>query len=198
VLLKLIEDEQPEVRTQAVKASSGRHALIQLQSRLLLNDLSWAVRQAAATALGSHPKLQGGADLLRALAQDSDSDVGSECAKQLDRQLMSDGSAAAEQLPTDIELLCKAEAAVVQLGGRFNYLLNWLRGHTAIEINPLELAKYGTDLTALAEAKTLPRAHHVESMLATLIDLLGRQRRRSITLIGRAGAGKTALVNEPV
>ncbi|MBK8001131.1 MAG: AAA family ATPase [Verrucomicrobia bacterium] len=197
VLLKLIDDDEPEVRTQAVKASAGRHALMQLQSRLLLNDPSWAVRQAAATALGSHPKLQGGADLLRALAQDADSDVGSECAKQLDRQLMSDGSAAAEQLPTDVELLYKAEATVVQLGGRYNHLLNWLRAHGDCD-QSTGTAKYGTDLTALAEAKTLPRAHHVESMLATLIDLLGRQRRRSIALIGRAGAGKTALVNELV
>jgi len=198
VLLKLVEDEQPEVRAQAIKSSAGRRALIALQSRLLLNDPSWAVRQAAATALGSHPKLQGGADLLRALAQDADSDVCTECAKQLDRQFMSDGPAAVEQLPTDIEQLCKAEAAVVQLGGRFNHLLEWLRGHTAIAVNPRELAKYGTDLTTLAEAKSLPRAHQVESMLATLTDLLGRQRRRSIALIGRAGAGKTALVNELV
>lgn len=200
ILLKLVEDPEPEVRVHALKSSEGRKAFLGVQAELLANDAQWAVRAAAAKALGSHPHPQPVAcvELLRALANDSDSDVREECAKQLDRQLVRNNEVTVSQLPTAIDLLSKAEAAVAQMGGRFQPLLDWLRSHTEIAISPQELAKFGADLTALAEAKTLPRAHHVESFTAMLIDMLQRERRRSIVLIGKSGCGKSALVNELV
>jgi len=198
ILVELSDDAEPRVRAQFVKASEGRKDFALIQEEFLLEDVDWTVRRAAAAALGSHAQPTGSEELLRALANDADSDVREECAKQLDRQLSHHRDAAVSQLPTAIDLLCKAEAAVAQMSGRFKHLLDWLRSHTTIAVSPQELAKFGTDLTALAEAKTLPHAHHVESFTAMLIDLLQRERRRSIALIGKSGCGKSALVNELV
>jgi ATP-dependent Clp protease ATP-binding subunit ClpC len=84
------------------------------------------------------------------------------------------------------------------LGGKLKLLLEWLRGHTTIAVSPRQLAQFGTDLTALAEAGTLPRAHHVEQQKAMLLDLFQRERPRSMVLLGKSGTGKSSLVNELV
>lgn len=198
ILFKLVEDPEPDVCAQALKASDGRLSFLEIQSVILLTHRQWSVRLAAAKALGSYPQPMRCNELFRALVNDLHSEVQVECARQLNRQFGRNRGATISQLPDDVDLLCKAEAIVSKLGEGFRLLLEWLQAHTNIPANTEDLAKYGTDLTALAEAKSLPRAHNVEAMLATLIDLLGRRRRRSIALIGRAGAGKTALVNELV
>ncbi len=69
---------------------------------------------------------------------------------------------------------------------------------TEFSVNEEDLAGFGTDLTALAAAGSLPHAFKVEQPLRTLLEMVQRTPRRSIVLIGKAGSGKTSLVNELV
>jgi ATP-dependent Clp protease ATP-binding subunit ClpC len=59
-------------------------------------------------------------------------------------------------------------------------------------------AGFGTDLTALAEAGTLARAYAIDARVSNLLAMVTRSPRRSIALLGPAGSGKTALVQELV
>jgi ATP-dependent Clp protease ATP-binding subunit ClpC len=61
-----------------------------------------------------------------------------------------------------------------------------------------DLAIFGTDLTALAATGSLPHAFKVEQPLRTLLEMVQRVPRRSIVIIGKAGSGKTSLINELV
>ena len=53
-------------------------------------------------------------------------------------------------------------------------------------------------MTALAENGTLPRAHCVSDGCETVLKLLRREPWRSIALLGSAGTGKSALMNQLV
>ena len=79
---------------------------------------------------------------------------------------------------------------------RFPKLLTWMAEQTRVNVDPAVLAKYGTDLTALAERGTLPRAHGMDDLYDTLQDMLRREPARSLVLLGDAGTGKIALINE--
>src|SRR5690349_8676798 len=65
-------------------------------------------------------------------------------------------------------------------------------------LDPAVLARFGTDLTSLAERGELPRAFGVEAQCADLLRLLRREPWRSVALLGETGVGKSALVNELV
>ena len=69
---------------------------------------------------------------------------------------------------------------------------------TSESTEPVDLSEFGTDLTALAAKGELPRAYCYESPCASLTQLVRREPRRSIALLGEAGVGKSALVNELV
>lgn len=169
-----------------------------MQRELLLSDPNWEVRRAAVAALGEQKNPFCAADLLNALAHDDDYDVRQRCAEVLEKRLAQYYDATVKHLPTEIGLLSKAEHEAKELGGRLPKLLEWLRSHTTIAVNPQELARFGTDLTALATAGTLPHAFKVEQPLRMLLELLQRERVRSIALIGKSGAGKSSLINELV
>ncbi len=197
-LKALTGDTDESVRVEAIKASSGNPLFADAQKDLLQNDPNWNVRRAAAAALGEQKDSSAVAELLTALANDDDFDVRQRCAELLERGLIQRPDLTLQGLPTEIALLGKAEHQATQLGGRLPKLLAWLRSHTTIAVNPQELVRFGTDLTALAAAGTLPRAFRVERPLQTLLDLLQRERVRSVALIGKSGAGKSSLVHELV
>ena len=154
----LVADTDPSVRTEAIKATAGKPAFLEILKDLLRNDPSWMVRHAAAASLGEAPGAAGAPELLNALAHDDDGDVRQRCADLLEKGLAQHGTVAISQLPTEISLLGQAERKATEMGGRLPKLLEWLRSHTTIAVNPAELSRFGTDLTGQAAAGTLPRA----------------------------------------
>ena len=197
-LKTLTGDSDIGVRIEAIKATSGLAAFLDIQRDLLLNDRHWNVRHTAAAALGENKEAAGAAELLTALANDEDDDVRQRCAEILERSLVQRHKQTVQRLPTEISLLGKAEQNAKELGGRLPKLREWLLGHTTIAVNPVELAQFGTDLTALAKAGTLPRAFRMERAVGALLGTLQRDRVRSVALIGASGVGKSSLVNELV
>src|SRR3954465_4549068 len=71
----LIQDSEDEVRAAALKSSTGKPAFIDLQTACLESDSDWEVRLAAANALGEQKIPLVVKALLKALAEDGDSDV---------------------------------------------------------------------------------------------------------------------------
>ena len=198
-LRKLIQDADDEVRTAALKSGASRPELLEVQQASLTTDSDWSVRLAAAGALGEQRDLRIASALFKALANDHDDDVARRCAEILEKRFETNPAAIEKHLPSEISLLSKAERHLKQLGGqRFTKLVSWITSRTNVTVDPQELAKFGTDLTALAEGGTLPRAHCVREHCVTVLKLLSREPWRSIALLGTAGTGKSALVNELV
>jgi ATP-dependent Clp protease ATP-binding subunit ClpC len=197
VLRKLMQDSDDEVRAMAVKSSASRPDLVEAQETCLTGDSSWSVRLAAAGAIGEQKDPRTVRPLFKTLANDDDSDVQRRCAEILERRLESNGAVIEKHLPSEIGLLSKAERSLKALGGqRFPKLVSWITSRTNVTVDPQQLAKYGTDLTALAEQGTLPRAYGVDSECETVLKLLRREPWRSVALLGATGTGKSALVNE--
>lgn len=144
--------------------------------------------------MGEQRNAAGAADLLNALAHDDDCDVRQRCDKVLEKRLASYYDVTVKSLPTEIGLLSKAE----HQAGVCQSCSNGFRSHTTIAVNPQELARFGADLTALATAGALPHAFKVEQPLRMLLDLLQRERVRSVALPEKSSAGKSSLVNELV
>jgi ATP-dependent Clp protease ATP-binding subunit ClpC len=198
-LKRLLQDTNDEVRSAALKSTAGRPRVRELHQTILESDTSWAVRLAAASSLGeqNHPGVVG--PLFKALATDSDEDVARRCAELVEKRLLATRAAAEAHLPTEIALLSKAERTLKGLGKqRFPQLTQWITAQTTVKVDPEVLAKFGTDLTSLAEQGALPHAHCLEESCESVLKLLRRERWRSIALLGSAGTGKSALVNELV
>jgi ATP-dependent Clp protease ATP-binding subunit ClpC len=198
-LKSLADDADDEVRSTALKSTAGKPAFLELQRKALANDADYEVRVAAASALGEQKIPTVAKDLLIALATDSDDDVQRRCAECLEKRLTQTKQATEKHLPTDIALLSKAERAVKSLvAARFPNLLEWLRERTTIQVDPQQLARFGSDLTAQAAAGTLPRGYGAEEVCTHLVSMVQRDNWRSIALIGESGVGKSAIVNELV
>ncbi len=198
-LQNLAQDSEPEVRAAAVKSSSGRPEFLGLQEALLESDPNWAVREAAAAALGAQKNHAVVIPLFKALANDSDDDVARRCAEFIEKRLVNTRAAVERLLPEDIGQLTKAQRALEEMGGqRFTQLQRWILAKTTIQVDPQVLARFGTDLTAQAQAATLPRGYGLGESCASVLKLLRREHGRSVAILGPAGAGKSALVNELV
>jgi len=197
-LKTLAGDTSAEVRRETLRATKGRAAFLEIQRELLAHDPDWNVRREAASVLAEQSGSRGLGDLVVALAHDEDSDVQQRCADLLERFLSREFEATVENLPTEIGLLGKAEREARNLGGRLPNLVRWLRGHTTVSVDPEQLARFGIDLTALASSGALPRAFGVEQPVQMLLELVQREKVRSIALIGPSGVGKSSLVNELV
>jgi ATP-dependent Clp protease ATP-binding subunit ClpA len=157
------------------------------------------VRFAAVDSLGEQVNPIVVQALLKAVANDSDCDVTRRSAELIEKRLVSSRAAWEKLLPTEIGLLAKAEAELKDLGGqRFPELMAWITARTTVAVDPKVLATFGTDLTALAENGTLSRAHCVGTESELVLKLLRREPSRSIALIGAAGTGKSALINQLV
>jgi len=198
-LRMLAQDADPAVRECAMRATAGRNPFRKLQEKLLATDSSWEVRLAAANALGQLKRPDILPPLIKSLATEGDGDITRRCAELLDEAHKRHPESAQKMLLQDSTLLPRVEKNLKELGvERFSDLLRWIAAQTIVAVNPQEIAGYGTDLTALAEAGTLPRAHCAETQCATLINLLHREPWRSLALLGPSGSGKSALVNELV
>lgn len=195
----LMQDSDPTVRTAAMKSSGGIAELRELQESLLEIDPNWEVRLAAVNALGEQNTPVIVKALLKALANDSDSDVNRRAAELLEKRMLNTRVAVEKQLPVDIRLLGKAELQLKELGGqRYPLLLGWISARTTVTVDPAALKPFGTDLTALAEAGTLAKAHGLDDECEAVMKLLRREPWRSVALLGEAGTGKSALVNRLV
>jgi ATP-dependent Clp protease ATP-binding subunit ClpC len=197
ILRALAQDSDQTVRLAAMKSSAGRNEFRELQESLLETDPYWEVRVEAAQALGEQNNPIVVQALLKAIASDSDSDVTRRCAELLEKRLVNTRAAAEKLLPTEINLLGKAEAELKDLGGRrFPKLLGWITERTTVSVDPQTFAAFGTDLTALAEKGELPHAHCLGDAIDGVLKLIRRDPWRSIALLGSAGTGKSAIVNE--
>ena len=195
-LKALAGDTDSDIREQALMATNGKPEFREIQRERLRIDTDWSVRHAAAAALAEQNDCLGLGDLLTALANDDDADVRQRCAEQLEKHLVQDREAAVARLPAEIALLAKAEKQAGTVGARVPQLQAWLRGQTQLVVNPQELARFGTDLTAQALSGTLPRAFRLEAQVGALLERLKRERPRSLALLGKSGAGKSSLVHE--
>ena len=196
-LRALAQDSAEDVRLAAVKSTSGRPEFAELQQTIADSDPDWRVRLAAVNSLGEQKNPASIAALLKGLAHDSDDDITRRCAELIEKRLVTTRAAAEKFLPADIAQLTKAERALKSLGGqRFPQLIAWITAQTTLTVDPQALAKFGTDLTALAQQGILPRAHCIAEACETVLKLLKREQWRSIALLGAAGTGKSALVNE--
>ena len=195
----LLKDNDDDVREAALKSSAGRSEFRIAQQTALANDTNWNVRIAAANALEAQTTPVVIKPLFEVLTRDSDEDVRRRCGEIVETRLSEFHAATESQLPTEITLLAKTEKALKQLGShRFPKLIAWIAARTTVSADLELLAKFGTDLTALASKGTLPRAHLAEEACNTVLKLVQREPWRSIALLGSTGVGKTALVNELV
>ena len=196
VLKALTRDPEHAVRAEVMKATVGRAAFLELQQSLLTSDPNWAVRLAAAKSLGEQKDPQVARNLFVTLADDTDSDLQQYCAEWLERAMAANPAATQKHLPTDIALLNKAERGLKPVAGRCPKLLAWLRSHTNVAADPQVLARFGTNLTALASGGLLPHAYCAGDACRSVLKLIQREPWKSIVLLGESGVGKTALVQE--
>lgn len=198
-LLALARDPAEEVRLAALQATTGHAGFLEAHKPLLESDPSWTVRLAAANSLAKIDSDAVPPVLMRALGSDLDQDVARRCAEALENLLATARGRVEPLLPTEIAVLSKAEQSVRGLGAeKFAKLESWISAQTATKVDPQVLAKYGTDLTALAEQGTLSRGHCLGEQCESLVKLVQRDRWRSLALLGGAGVGKSALVHELV
>jgi len=197
-LTRLLRDGDADVRIAAIHAGTGRRDLLDLLLGLLRSDIAWGVRHAAAAAAGETDLVAASPHLLTAMVRDEDSDVELLCASLADRALSEHPEATAAALPSDVALLSRAEGIARRLGDRVPALLEFLQSHIRTQVNPAEIARFGTDLTAVAAGGALPRAYRVAGPVALLLERFRADRTRSIALLGKSGVGKSSLVLELV
>ncbi len=195
----LVKDTDDPVREAAVKSTGGRPEFRAAQQTILASDTNWKIRLAAANALEMQ-KIAGVArPLFEALTRDSDDDVQRRCGEIIEKRLGETKGNTEQQLPTEVRLLSETENVLKSLGAhRFPKLLAWVAARTTVSVDLQLLGTFGTDLTAQAAKGALPRAYYVEEMCGTVLKLIQREPWRSLALLGPAGVGKTALVNELV
>jgi ATP-dependent Clp protease ATP-binding subunit ClpA len=92
------------------------------------------------------------------------------------------------------------EQAVAKLTGlgvrKYATLSAWLEKSLATEIDVKKLRDFGADLTTEAEEGRLARAYGVDGICEELEKVLLRGQTRAAVLLGEAGVGKTAIVQE--
>jgi ATP-dependent Clp protease ATP-binding subunit ClpC len=198
-LAKLAGDSAGSVRTAAIRSMSGRPMFREFHEKVLANDIDWNVRIAAVSAVDSSTGHEAVSALAAALCNDDDSDIQRRCAEIIERRITEFPTETENALPVDIGILTKLKVHLKSLGeSRFPKFVEWLESTTASKVDTAFLAKYGTDLTALAENGTLPHAHHVDAACQTILKLVGQTPARSIALLGPAGVGKSSVVHEIV
>ena len=128
-----------------------------MQQNRVTTDSDWTVRPAAASALGEQKNPQA-MRTLKALADDRDDDVQRRCAELIEKRFETAPAAIEKYLPGEINEIARAERHLKQLGAERFPAAILITSRTNVTVDPQELAKFGTDLTALAEAGSLSRA----------------------------------------
>lgn len=193
---RLLEDSDHEVRHTAIKSSRGKPSLLPQQQWILATDPSYSIRLEAAQVLSDQSDPGILPSLFAALADDDDDDVRRCCADLLERRLQRGDEKFQTAAPTDPAVLHRGFRSLRAFTARVPLLHAWLEERTREIVDPAALAAYGTDLTGLALAQTLPRAHGFEEPVRALLQLFHRDQPRSLVLVGDSGVGKSALVNE--
>lgn len=192
----LLQDDSEEVREPAAKAAAGRPAFVLGLIELLDDRRSWKTRQAAAESLVQAPAAQALVPLLLQLADDDDEDVSLVCARSVEK-LLEAGGWPQDLQPPRVSTLETCVVRVTQLGERrFPVLLPWLSDQVEREVDPESLGQYGTDLSIEAEQGHLPRAFGLGSVCDRLLEVLTGEAPRAAVLLGDAGVGKTAVIQE--
>ena len=198
VLRDLLHDQDPDVREAAIKSTASRPEFRTAQETCLKTDIAWSVRFAALFAL----KDQSSPVVVEAMFQvlhDDDTGIANHCAEIIEKRLNDFPDVTQKHLTADISRLSRVEKKLKEFGAHaFPKLMSWLTDQTTVRVDPEALTRFGTDLTALAASGDLPRAYHFEEPCETILKYLQRDRWRSIVLLGQAGVGKTAVVNELV
>jgi ATP-dependent Clp protease ATP-binding subunit ClpC len=199
LLTGLLQDPEAAVRKAALKNTSGLPEFRAAQETCLKSDSDWTVRLAAANALEKHVHPEVIRTFFASILQDDDSDIGQRCAELIEKRMESSHAAAVKQLPSDISQLSKAHKRLEGYGAhRFPRLTLWLAEKTTVQVDPEALSGFGTDLTSLSLSGELPHAYDVDEVCDHILKLLQREHWRSLVLLGPAGVGKTAVVNELV
>lgn len=197
---KLFEDADPEVRLATAKSARNQIDLYYYLRDLLFTDSNKNVRIAAAYSLNTL-KMKDQcflSDYLYQIANGEEAEVRVVCADLLESQLASSPDYI-KFLSEDFDYLQKAKNGLEKIEDRnFPTLEKWLNSYSIKPVDREELAKYGTDLTALAESGTLPRAFGTESVKEIIVKMVNSENARAIVLLGSSGVGKSAIVNEVV
>jgi len=191
----LLADEDEDVRVAAARGAQGR-GQDEALAVMVAEDPAWEARQQAARTLGGgDPAVALGA-LAQALGTDDDSDVRRAAAASAERLLDATGGWPEGAWRPEPRVL---RAALERTGARrLPRLHAWLSERVAHDVDVGALRRFGTDLTAAAEAGELARAHGVEPVVEAVHRVLEGTGPRSAVLVGESGVGKTAAVHELV
>ncbi|MFO0970332.1 MAG: AAA family ATPase [Gemmataceae bacterium] len=206
---RLLEDVDSNVRSAAVWACKPRPALVsRLIERMHADDVPW-IRQDIASILGDVEPALALPALLARLAVDDDTYVQQNCAASLERQFNRAGGVAelarapgmlnANLGSPSSATLSEVQKRVVTLGATaYPRLSKWLGDRLADFVDYDQLRRWGTVLTEEAERGDLPRGHGVDRAVEDVLKILHGSAPRAAVLLGEAGTGKTAVVNEIV
>jgi len=196
----LLDDDDEYVVIEALRATHGNMEFLDTQRDKLVFAHSNRVRMAAAEALKSLNQQEITlVYFIEGFANGCD-EVLMHCGEILEDTLSELGDKA-DSLACPFVVAEKALGKFVDVDEAAKtkpYLIKFLKARQVKPPNLDELAKYGTNLTALADKQTLPRAYGIEDVRDKVLEVLKRDGQKAIVLLGETGVGKSAIVNELV
>ena len=195
----LTRDIKRDVRKSAIDASAGRPFAYETQSDRLGWDEDFEIRCAAARALAAQKMPSIMRNLVHAFLKDGHTNVRKTCADFIEQKLLEDLAVHTEFMPQESSAVEEAHKLLKTYGlHKFPTFAKYLESKRSTDINVDELEDFGTDLTVMAKKKKLPRAFGVEAHVQHALRLICSDPKKSVALLGPAGVGKTAIVNELV
>jgi len=193
-LKKLVQDKEYSVRLAAIRSTAGHPEFLELQQKALASESHYDLRLAVVEVMGSQEPREVFKSFLMAVADNNYEDIQAKCAEWIEQKL--EPGLEEINIPDENRTLAKAERALQEIGAdRFPKLALYLRSKTAGQVDLEGLAKFGTDLTALAESNQLPPGYCIQDTVRLLQRYVTSESARSIVLLGESGVGKTAAVN---
>ncbi len=193
----LLGDESSDVRVAACQAARVRSACQAKLLKILSDDDSWGVRQAAARSLFDHDPRETIGPLLTALGSDGDSDVAHASALAIERHLRQlGGFPSSEPLPQTKVLRTALDRVKGWPKRLFLQSLTWLEAENKVAVDVELLRTFGTLMTDDAERSMLPRGYRVSQAIETIFQTLRNAPPRAAVLVGESGVGKSAIICE--